>query len=250
MRKKLKQRADEALVEAGIAPNIALAQAYIMSGVIEYILNDKVYKVEKAGITIPHGAILYRKEKNKYVSRGGYKLEKGIRDFNLNIEGLVCIDIGASTGGFTDCLLQHGAKRVYALDVGKHLLHEKLTQRNDVIEKRLNIKYLTTEDINESLDFVVADISFISLEHIFRPLLPFMKEHTQFLLLLKPQFELPKQYLHNGVVKNTDAHTKAIDKIVDYAMQFPLIYHGSTPAGIKGRKGNQEYLLYFMYQNI
>ena len=247
MKKNMKQRADEAVVEAGIAPTLALAQAYIMRGIIEYHWREKIYRVEKAGMQIPRDAVLYKQEEQKYVSRGGYKLEKGIQYFNLSLEGLIGIDIGASTGGFTDCLLQHGIQRVYAIDVGEHLLHEKLKSREDVIEKRINIKYLTIKDIQEPIDFVVADISFISLEHIFRPLLPLLNAEAQFLLLIKPQFELPKKYLHNGIVKDEEAHLQAIEKIVSYALQFSLTYCGYTPAGIKGRKGNQEYLLYFKY---
>ena len=250
MKKHQKQRADIALVEAGIAPTTALAQAYIMSGIIEYTWKNTTYKVEKAGMQIPYDAILYKKEKKKYVSRGGYKLEKGIQDFNLNITDLICLDVGASTGGFTDCLLQYGAKRVYALDVGENLLHERLREKKEVIEKRLNIKYLTSQDIQESIDFVVADISFISLQHIFKPILPLLSAYAKILLLLKPQFELPRHYVHNGIVQDKEAYKIAINEIVTCALQFPFYYHGHISAGIKGKKGNQEYLLYFEYKNI
>lgn len=247
MKRNLDNRADNALVNAGIAPTIEYARAYIMAGIIFYSLDDKEKSVEKAGMQIPKHAILFKREKKRYVSRGGYKLETALQYFTIPTHNAVCLDIGASTGGFTDCLLQYHAQRVYALDVGKHLLHEKLQKNERVIQKIINIKYLSKHDINEPLNIVVADISFISLEHIFTPITPLLANNAHLILLLKPQFELPKNYLRKGIVMDNSVYTQAIEKIVEHAKQFPLTYKGYVPSCIKGRKGNQEYLLYFTY---
>lgn len=244
-----KMRADTLLVLHGIAKDAAHAMRLIMAGRIVIQRTNYQEKVEKSGTYYDTTTIFVDKGTQQYVSRGGYKLETALDHFLITPKNKVCLDIGASTGGFTDCLLQRGAQKVYALDVGKNLLHESLRADPRVINKEgIHIAHLSRTDIPEPFSLVVADLSFISLKHIFAPLLPLFTETTSLLLLIKPQFELPQAYVHNGIATQTAHHTIAIEDIVSYAQSMHFHYHGYIPSKIKGKKGNQEYIVHLEYR--
>jgi len=207
-----KERLDKLLVEKGLVESREKAQRLIMAGVV--FVNRQ--KVDKPGTKVKTDSDIQIKKKEKYVSRGGYKLEKGLKVFGVDPSGLVCLDIGASTGGFTDCLLQYGAKKVYAVDVGKNQLHEKL--RNDervVVLEKTNARYLTEEHIPEPVEFFVSDVSFISILKILPAICSLIKEGAKGIILIKPQFELSREEVKGGVVKEPFLHEKAIKKVID-----------------------------------
>ena len=244
-----KMRADALLVLRGIAEDTAHAMRLIMAGRIVVQHTNHQEKVEKPGTCYATTTVFLDKGTQQYVSRGGYKLETALDHFTIIPKDKVCLDIGASTGGFTDCLLQRGAQKVYAIDVGKNLLHESLRINPRVINKEhTHIAHLSKKDIPEPFSLVVGDLSFISLKHIFSPLIPLFTETTSLLLLVKPQFELPQAYIHNGIAVHTEYHTIAIEHIVSYAQSMNFYYHGYIPSKIKGKKGNQEYIVYLEYR--
>ena len=240
----MKERLDVLLVEQGYAPSREKAKAIIMSGNV-YVNGQREDKAgsrfEMTGLQLEvRGAQL------KYVSRGGLKLEKAIESWGLTLEGLVCMDIGASTGGFTDCMLQNGAEKVYSVDVGPGQLAWKL--RNDprvVCMEKTNFRYMVPSDIEEALDFASVDVSFISLTKILIPARNLLWDSAEMVCLIKPQFEAGREKVgKKGVVRESSIHEEVIHKIVDFAdsIGFTVLQLEYSP--IKGPEGNIEYLVH------
>lgn len=246
-----KERLDVLLVEQGLAPSREKAKALLMSGIV-YVNGQKE---DKAGSTFDpaKSRIEVRGNTLRYVSRGGLKLEKAMQCWGFALDGCVCMDIGASTGGFTDCMLQNGAARVYSVDVGHGQLDWKL--RNDervAVMEQTNFRYVKPEDIGEPLDFASVDVSFISLTKILIPARNLLKDGGQMVCLIKPQFEAGREKVgKNGVVRETATHREVIEKVVDYAdlIGFEVLHLEHSP--IKGPEGNIEYLLHIRkWENI
>ena len=241
----MKQRLDMILVQNGLAPSREKAKAMIMSGVV-FVNGQREDKAgstfdEKAAATVEiHGNTL------RYVSRGGLKLEKAVEQFGFSLQDKVCMDVGASTGGFTDCMLQNGAKKVFSIDVGRGQLDWKL--RNDgrvVCMEKTNMRYVKPEDIGEKVDFVSIDVSFIYLTKILNPVKDCLKEKGQVVCLIKPQFEAGREKVgKKGVVRDTKVHEEVIKMVMDFASSigFTLLHLDYSP--IKGPEGNIEYLLH------
>ncbi len=185
-----------------------------------------------------------------YVSKGGLKLEKAINVFNINLENKICVDIGASTGGFTDCMLQNGAIKVYAIDVGHNQLDKKIKNNEKVINlEGINIKNINIEEY-EKVDFISIDVSFISLTNVLEYANKLLKESGKVVVLIKPQFEVGKELINkNGIVKNPLAHRKAIEKVADYAIELGLEFIDLDYSPIKGSAGNIEYIAYLGQSN-
>lgn len=240
----MKERLDVILVKQGHAPSREKAKAVIMSGKV-YVNGQKE---DKAGTAFDESKIRLevRGTTLKYVSRGGLKLEKAMEAWQLSLEGRVCMDIGASTGGFTDCMLQNGASRVYSVDVGHGQLAWKL--RNDqrvVCMEQTNFRYMKPEDIGEQLDFASVDVSFISLTKILIPARNLLKTGGEMVCLVKPQFEAGREKVgKNGVVREPEVHREVIERMVDYAhsIGFTVLHLEYSP--IRGPEGNIEYLLH------
>lgn len=240
----MKERLDVILVNQGYAPSREKAKAVIMSGNV-YVDGQKE---DKAGTSFDESKIRLevRGSTLKYVSRGGLKLEKAMEKWQFRLEGMVCMDIGSSTGGFTDCMLQNGAAKVYSVDVGHGQLAWKL--RNDervVCMEQTNFRYLLRQDIQDDLDFASVDVSFISLTKILIPARNLLKPGGQMVCLIKPQFEAGREKVgKNGVVREPEIHREVIAKIVDYAdsIGFAVLHLEFSP--IKGPEGNIEYLLH------
>ena len=239
-----KKRLDMAVAELGLAESRQKAQALIMAG--EVYVNGQ--KQLKAGASIAGEDVIEVRTKNplRYVSRGGLKLEKAMVLWPISLEGTVCADIGASTGGFTDCMLQNGAKLVYAVDVGYNQLDWRLRTHPQVVcMERTNARYLTREHIPEPLDFFSVDVSFISLSLILPALRPLMKEDGQGVCLIKPQFEAGKDKVgKKGVVRDPDTHLEVLNRFLDHASQGGFFIKDITFSPIKGPEGNIEYLGY------
>lgn len=238
-----KKRLDVAMVERGLAESRQKAQAVIMAGQV-YVNGQKV---DKAGAPVAEDAAIEVRGKTlAYVSRGGLKLEKAMELWPIRLEGAVCADIGASTGGFTDCMLQNGARRVYAVDVGYNQLDWRL--RNDprvVCMERTNARYLTAEQIPEPLDFFSVDVSFISLHLILPALRPLLREEGQAVCLVKPQFEAGRDKVgKKGVVRDPETHLEVLEHFLDHAAQAGFTVKDITFSPIKGPEGNIEYLGY------
>ena len=238
-----KERLDVLLVEKNLATSRELAKAYIMAGNV-YV--DGM-KEDKAGTKIPVGAsIEVRAPQMKYVSRGGYKLEKAMDSFDISLDGKICLDIGASTGGFTDCMLQNGASKVFAIDVGYGQFAWKL--RNDprvVCLEKTNVRYVTQEHVPDAADFASIDVSFISLTKVLPAVLGIMKEDGRLVCLIKPQFEAGREKVgKKGVVRDIGVHKEVIEAIVEYAFAHELGILGLSFSPIKGPEGNIEYLIY------
>ncbi len=239
---KIKKRLDVLLVENGYADNRTKAQAIIMSGNV-YVNGQKA---DKPGISYEETVELeVRGAVCPYVSRGGLKLEKALRDFGVKPEGYVCSDSGASTGGFTDCLLQQGAKKVFAIDVGYGQLDWKI--RSDprvVVMERTNIRYVTPEDLGEQLDLSVIDVSFISLKIVLPAIKALLKPGKgQVLCLIKPQFEAGREKVgKKGVVRDSATHKEVLDNFVELANSLEFKILGLTFSPVKGPEGNIEFL--------
>lgn len=236
-----KTRLDVLLTERGLLDSRQKAQATIMSGIV--FVDGK--RVDKAGTMVSNDSnIEIRGTTLKYVSRGGLKLEKALQTFPLHLEGKVCADIGASTGGFTDCMLQNGAKKVYAVDVGYGQLDWKL--RNDervVCMERTNARYLTHEEIPEELDFASIDVSFISLKLIFPALYGLLREGGEIACLIKPQFEAGREKVgKKGVVRDPAVHLEVLEHFLQHAKANHFTVLGITYSPIRGPEGNIEYL--------
>ena len=238
---KIKKRLDVLLTEQGYADSRSKAQAIIMAGQV-YVDGQKA---DKPGISYEETVQLeVRGESCPYVSRGGLKLEKALRDFGVKPEGLVCSDSGASTGGFTDCLLQQGAKKVFAIDVGYGQLDWKI--RSDprvVVMERTNIRYVTPEQLGEPLDLSVIDVSFISLKIVLPAIKALLKENGQVLCLIKPQFEAGRDKVgKKGVVREPETHKEVLDAFVNLAKELEFTILGLTFSPVKGPEGNIEFL--------
>lgn len=237
-----KIRIDELLVEKGLVESRTKAQSIIMMGRV--VCNGKI--IEKAGIKVSDKSTIEIKEELPYVSRGGLKLESAIKNFKIELDGLIAMDVGASTGGFTDCLLKHGVKKVYAIDVGYGVLDAKLRSDERVINlEKTNIRYLDKNLINDPIDIAVIDVSFISLTKVIPKVLEFLNTNGKIIALIKPQFELtPKEVGKGGIVKDEELQMKAVKKISDFINELGLTIEGIIPSPITGKKGNQEYLIY------
>ncbi len=236
-----KKRLDVVLVEQGFAESRQKAQATIMSGLV-YVNGQKV---EKSGHPTDDTALIEVRGKTlKYVSRGGLKLEKAMSVFPIELNGKIAADIGASTGGFTDCMLQNGAKKVYAVDVGYGQLAWSLRSDPRVIcLERTNARYLTKEQIPDPLDFASIDVSFISLKLILPALRPLLADGGQIACLVKPQFEAGKDKVgKKGVVRDPDVHLEVLEHFLEHAAQADFYVAGLTYSPIRGPEGNIEYL--------
>ena len=243
----MKERLDVLLVNRGLAASREKAKAVIMAGIV-YVDGQKE---DKAGATFVDTVnIEVRGITLKYVSRGGLKLAKAMSHFGLSLEGKVCMDVGASTGGFTDCMLQNGAVKVYSIDVGHGQLDWKL--RNDprvVCMERTNIRYVTPEDIGEPASFVSIDVSFISLTKVLTPVRELLAENGEIVCLIKPQFEAGREKVgKKGVVRDPKVHLEVIRAVMDFASSigFEILHLEFSP--IKGPEGNIEYLLHLKKQ--
>ena len=241
----MKERLDVLLVRRGLAESREKAKAVIMAGCV--YVNDQ--KEDKAGAMFDETKISNLEVRGNtlpYVSRGGLKLAKAMKQFDISLEGKVCMDIGASTGGFTDCMLQNGAVKVYSVDVGHGQLAWKL--RNDervVCMEKTNFRYMVREDIQDDLDFASVDVSFISLTKILRPAYNLLKTDAQMVCLIKPQFEAGKEKVgKKGVVREPSVHREVIEMVMDYAVSigFEILHLDFSP--IRGPEGNIEYLLH------
>ncbi len=243
MEKQKKQRLDVLLVEKGLAPSREKAKAIIMAGIV-YVDGNKE---DKAGTTFPENAVIEVKGKTlPYVSRGGLKLEKAMQKFPITLSGKVCMDVGSSTGGFTDCMLQNGATKVYAIDVGHGQLAWKL--RNDervVCMEKTNIRYVVPEDIDELAAFSSIDVSFISLTKVLLPVKNLLTEDGQVVCLIKPQFEAGREKVgKKGVVRDRAVHEEVIRMVMDYASSIDIYPLALDFSPVKGPEGNIEYLLF------
>lgn len=240
----MKKRLDILLVEQGFYTSREKAKANIMAGnvFVDNILTDK------AGTNIDEKAkISIKSELIPYVGRGGLKLEKAIDIFDIELKDKICMDIGASTGGFTDCMLQNDARKVYSIDVGYGQLDYKLRINEKVVcMERTNFRYLEKDKISDDIDFAVIDVSFISLKIIFPKLKEFLKNNFEVISLIKPQFESKRQEVgKNGVVRDINVHKRVIQEVIQYAKENEIYIKNLTFSPIKGQKGNIEYLAYF-----
>jgi len=240
--KSPKKRLDVLLFERGLADSRKKAQAMILAG--EVTVDGT--KQQKAGAQISESAqIEVASRLQKYASRGGFKLEGAFADFSVDPANLVCLDVGSSTGGFTDCLLQHGATRVYAVDVNVDQLAWKLQQDSRVIRIERNARELQSADSPEPVDLVVADVSFISVTKILAPAIQVAKPSAIFLVLIKPQFELRREDVGSGgIVKDPLLHEKAIASVKQHAHLIGLQVLGVLPSRLPGAEGNQEFFLH------
>ena len=238
-----KERLDVLLVNKGLATSREKAKAIIMSGNV-YVDGQKE---DKAGQSFPDTAVIeVRGTTLKYVSRGGLKLEKAMQNFDVTLEGKICMDVGSSTGGFTDCMLQNGAIKVYAVDVGHGQLDWKL--RNDsrvVCMEKTNIRYVVPEDIDELAAFSSIDVSFISLTKVLLPVKNLLTEDGQVVCLIKPQFEAGREKVgKKGVVRDKAVHEEVIERIITFALENGFSVHHLEYSPIKGPEGNIEYLVH------
>ena len=238
----MKERLDILLVKKGLCPSREKAKASIMAGIV-YVDGQKS---DKAGNMIDEDAeIIVKSNICPYVSRGGLKLEKSMKEWNLNLENKVCMDIGASTGGFTDCMLQNGATKVYAIDVGYGQLDYKLRIDERVVNmEKCNVRYLDPETIAEPIDFISIDVSFISLKLIFPVCAKVLADDGQIVCLVKPQFEAGREQVgKKGIVRDKNVHKEVIENVIQYAADNGFYPVGLTFSPVTGAKGNIEYLL-------
>ena len=246
-----KERLDVLMVQRSLAESREKAKALIMSGIV-YVNGQKE---DKAGTSFEETVqIEVRGSTLKYVSRGGLKLEKAMSRFGVQLAGKVCMDVGASTGGFTDCMLQNGAVKVYAVDVGHGQLAWKLRNDDRVIcMEKTNIRYVTPEDIGDHIEFASIDVSFISLTKVLGPVKQLLTDDGQVVCLIKPQFEAGREKVgKKGVVREKSVHLEVIEMVMDYARSIGFGILGLEFSPIKGPEGNIEYLLYlqnFLQEN-
>lgn len=240
-----KERLDILLVERNIFESREKAKIAIMEGLV-FVDNQKE---DKAGTLVKTTSIIeYRGEKDKYVSRGGYKLEKAIEVFKIDLNDKICMDIGSSTGGFTDCMLKNGAKKVYAIDCGTNQLDYSLRKNEKVLSlENTNARYINKETIkNDNIDFVSIDVSFISLTKILPTIYDIIDDEKKIVALIKPQFECGKDKVGNGIIKDKKIHKEVIEKIINFSIDLGLYIKGLDFSPIKGPKGNIEYLLFLI----
>lgn len=238
---KAKRRIDQLLVDRALAPSREKAQALILAG--QVMVDGR--RAEKPGQTADPESRVEVLHPMRYVSRGGLKLEAALEHFHIAVDGRVCLDIGSSTGGFTDCLLQHGAARVYAVDVGTGQLDWKL--RNDprvIVREQANARYLTASEFLERMDLAVFDVSFISVTMILRAAVPILKPDGEMVILVKPQFELERRQVgKGGIVREPELHNLACRRVED-AVRALGFESDIIPSPVTGAEGNQEFLLY------
>lgn len=242
----MKTRLDVLMFEKGLASSREKAKALIMAGSV-FVNDEKAYK---PGETVDDNAIIKVKEEMPFVSRGGFKLDKGIKVFNIDLKDKICIDVGASTGGFTDCMLINGAKKVYSVDVGYGQLDWKLRQDERVVVlERTNARYLSDNEIPEKVDFISADVAFISLNTALTTAFSFLKDNGESMVLIKPQFEAGKEHVgKKGVVRDEKVHRDVIIKVCSQMETKGMKITGLDFSPIKGPEGNIEYLLYMKKQ--
>jgi 23S rRNA (cytidine1920-2'-O)/16S rRNA (cytidine1409-2'-O)-methyltransferase len=240
--KPARKRLDLLLVQRGCADSPQKALAMILAGEVQV----DGQRADKAGMPVAEGArIEITSRLQKFVSRGGVKLEGALQDFAIAPAGLVCLDIGASNGGFTDCLLQRGAARVYAVDVNVEQLDWKLTKDSRVIPIKRNARELRADDLPETVDLVVFDVSFISVRKVIAPTMAVAKDDANFLILIKPQFELPREEIGpGGIVQDHVLHDRAIQSVRECVESTGLDCFGLRPSRLLGAEGNQEYFLH------
>ena len=239
----MKERLDVILVNNGLASSRDNAKRTIMAGLVTV---DGIVETKSGQKFDVDSEFKVKDELLKYVSRGGLKLEKAIQSFNIKLNGCYAVDMGASTGGFTDCMLMNGALKVYALDVGYGQLDYKLRVDPRVINmEKTNIRYLDTTLIEEPIDFISIDVSFISLRHMFPVASKILKDTGAIMCLIKPQFEAGREQVgKKGIVRDSKVHVEVIENVIGYASDNGLYPHGLDYSPVKGTKGNIEYLLY------
>lgn len=241
--KEPKERLDILMVNRGMVESREKAKAIIMSGNV--FVDDQ--REDKAGTKFPEKVrIEIRGQQMKYVSRGGYKLEKAIEQHGVSVEGKVCMDVGSSTGGFTDCMLQNGATKVYAVDVGTNQLAWKLRQDERVVSmEKTNIRYLEPSQIEDKIEFASIDVAFISLTKVLVPVRELLEDEGEVVALIKPQFEAGREKVgKKGVVREKSVHLEVIEMVVDFARQIGFLPLRLDYSPIKGPEGNIEYLLH------
>lgn len=244
-----RERIDKLLVERGLAESRTKAQAMIMAGVV--LVNEQ--RVDKASDQFATDSPIRIKRADdpaaRYVGRGGLKLEAALKEFQIDVRGSVCLDVGASTGGFTDCLLQNGAAKVFAIDVGHNQIDWRL--RNDPrveVREGVNARYLKPEDFPVSFDLLVVDVSFISVIKILPALVPLLQPHGSIIVLIKPQFEVGRGEVGGGgVVREQEKRTKAVNNVNEFAATLGLKIEKTIESPIKGAEGNVEYLAHYSY---
>ena len=239
----MKERLDVLLVQRGLAPSREKAKVMIMEGNV-FVAGQRE---DKAGTSFDEKVeIEVRGNTLKYVSRGGLKLEKAMANFGISLDGKICMDIGASTGGFTDCMLQNGAKKVYSVDVGYGQFAWKLRQDERVVcMEKTNIRYVTPQDIDDFLDFAAVYVSFISLTKVLPAAKELLTEHGEMVCLIKPQFEAGKEKVgKKGVVRDPKVHEEVIEKVISFAQEIGFGVKNLEFSPIKGPEGNIEYLVY------
>lgn len=242
--KRLKERLDVLLVDRNLVESRQKAKTFIMAGLV-FVDNQRV---DKAGTKVSLDAeIVVKQNPNPYVGRGGLKLHKAIEDFHLQLEHSICCDMGSSTGGFTDCMLQHGAKKVYAIDVGYNQLDYRLRVDNRVVSmEKTNIRYLDPARIEDPINFISIDVSFISLSLILPVAEKLLQPAGQIVCLVKPQFEAGREQVgKNGVVRDEKVHSQVIEKVISFGTELNLYPQALTFSPVTGAKGNVEYLLLF-----
>ncbi len=246
-KKVVRVRLDRLLAERGLAESREKAQALIFAG--QVLVQGQ--KIDKAGALVPQDAeIRILGEVLPYVSRGGLKLEQALQEFRISVTGKVALDVGASTGGFTDCLLQYGCARVYAVDVGYGQIAWKLRQDPRVVViERTNIRAMEPSVIPELVDMAVIDVSFISLEKVIPAVLKFLKPDSEIITLIKPQFEVGKEAVgKGGIVRDEAARSAAVERVAAFARGLGLDVKGVIPSPITGQEGNVEFLMYAVRQ--
>jgi 23S rRNA (cytidine1920-2'-O)/16S rRNA (cytidine1409-2'-O)-methyltransferase len=245
-----RKRADHLAWERGLASSAEQAARLIMAGEI-WLAPSRAgalpERVDKAGDLLPEGVCLERRELKEYVGRGALKLLAALESFGVEAQGLTALDAGASTGGFTDCLLRRGVKRVYAVDVGRGQLHERLRADPRVINlEGVNLRLAGPDILPERVDLVSADLSFISLKSVLPALLRYLKPGGAILALIKPQFELGSARTVKGVVRRESLRREAVNGVLEAAEALGLALRGVAPAAVPGAKGNQEYMAYWV----
>jgi len=239
---KNRTRLDVLIFERGLAPSREKAQAMILAG--EVVVNGAI--AAKAGQGVARdAAVEIHSRIQKYVSRGGFKLEGALRDFAVDASGRICLDLGSSNGGFTDCLLQHGAARLYAVDVNVDQLDWKLRQDSRVMAIKKNAREMQSGDLPEMVNLVAADVSFISVTKILPAVAPLAAPGADFLILVKPQFELDREDVGpGGIVREGELHQRAIESVRSAVMELDLTAVGVKPSQLPGAEGNQEFFLH------
>lgn len=237
----MKERIDKILAERGLAESRARAAALIMAGQVS--IQGTVIK--KAGLQFDPDVTVEIRQSCPYVSRAAYKLEAALDAFDIELKGKSAIDVGASTGGFTDLMLQRGACKVYAVDVGHSQLHYKLRKDSRVINlEGINVRVMDAGVIPEKCDFAAFDVSFISLKLVIPPVLDVMKADSEIVALIKPQFEAGRGMTKKGIIKDEETILSVVENIRNFLYSIRLTPHGVIPSPVKGAKGNQEYLIY------